>query len=557
MHRPNRTPDRFVGTLLLLLALLLAGVVQAEYLGGITFDKTSPSFLPNGVHVDVSIDYKIDVAEGRRVYVVPYTDGAPSPGYGVSGSVVYPQGTGTASAYFTILSGDVVVDHVRVYSRDPDFTETPLELFVPVYYEFGAHGIYNIQPNHSQYSRLPWDEDLIIDFDYGVDAPGCKIYARPWNGSHLEPGYSASGSADLPPSGSYSQNFSFDGDADISHIRFRIFALDNQTLLDEFFVPWDCHWREWGVYDIEFNHGQLTSLHNSQNLESFFVLEHSDPNGLYVWTWSIQDGGYCPGSVYQPSSNLPMGATATSRYTRVNSGTQQVDAIRFLVGSAEEYYMTFDVPLLLEYGPHAVQNFEFEPASPAIMSYGQRLDMIWDYYTDEGAGVRQFARAAFEETPLMGMTSSGSPLYPAPSGVADFWMYYGADREANSIRIQMVSGDQSEQFLEWFEPCQFLWAGSGTITDAVELPVAATLERIYPNPFNPTTTIPVVLPQATEVRLAIYDVRGRLARVLHDGILPAGRHPITLDGHGLSSGAYICRLETPSGVSTQRLTLVR
>ena len=557
MPRPSRLASRWLFPLVALSVLLLAATASAEYLGNITFDKATPSFLPNGERVNVSIDYKIDDPAGRRIYVLPYTNGSPTPGYGVSGSVVYPQGTGTAISFLTIVSGTALVDEVRVYTRDPDFTETPLEMFVPAIFRFGPHGVYNVQPDHSKYSRLRHGMSLSMTFDYGVDAPGCKIYARPINGSQLEPGYSASGSADLPPSGSYSQNFSFDADADVTHIRFQIYALDNSTLLDEFFVPWDCHWREWGIYDMSLNHGNVTSLHNSQNLESSFTMDHVDASGLRVWIWTIQDGDYCPGSVYQGSVLEPVGAHAVTRYTRVNTGTETVDAVRFIVGTTSEIYMQFDVPVLIDYGPHALQNFDFSPGSPAIMSYGERLDMTYDYVTDEAAGVRIFARAAYQYEGLFGMTSAGSPLYPAPSGGGTFWMTYNSDQFADMIRFQMVSEDQSLTFLEWFQPGYFLWGASGTITDVVDIPAVATLGHCYPNPFNPTTTIPLNLGRGTHVRLAVYDVRGRLVRTLQDGAMAAGDHLFTFNGDGLASGAYIARLDTPAGVHTQRLTLVK
>ena len=558
MSRPCRLAPRLVGSLALLLALLLAGAVQAEYLGNITFDQASPSFLPNDLRVYVSVDYKIDVAEGRRIYVVPYTNGSPSPNYGVSGSPVYfGEGT-TAEPFYTITSGTVAVDEVRVYTRDPDFTETPLEIFVPVIHHFGPHGVYNIQPDHSQYSHLRHGMGLTIDFDYGVDAPGCKIYARPFNGGVLETGYGASGSIDLPPAGSYSQNFFFDDDADMSHIRFQIYALDNTTLLDEFFYVWDTHWREWGVYDIELNHGNVTSLHNSQNLIGSFTFDHQESIDFHVWMWSIQDGGYCPGSVYQGSIPEPTGPHPITRYTRVNTGTETVDAVRFIVGTPTEIYMEFDMPVLIDYGPHALQNIEFTPASPAIFSLGEPLNMTFDYMTDEGAGVRIYARPAFQYEGLFGMTSAGSPLYPAPSGSGTFWCRYdSAERVADSVRFQMVSDDQSETFLEWFQPGHFIWGGTGTVTEVEDLPAVMALGMIYPNPFNPTATIPVNLTRDTHVRLAVFDLRGRLVRTLQNGDMAAGDHAFTFRGEGLVSGAYICRLETPDGVQTQRLTLVK
>jgi len=557
MTSPSGRPARLVSLSLLLLALLLAAPATAEYLGGITFDKATPSFLPHGEQVVVTIDYKIDEPAGGRVFARPYTDGAPSPGYAASGAALLPQGTGTTTQSFTITAGEVVVDEVRIYLVSADQSETRLEIFVPVHFQYGPHGVFNVQPNHSQFSRLRHGMDLVIDFDYAVSAPGCKIYARPMNGNALAPGYSASGSPDLPPSGSATQSFSFDQDADITHIRFRVYALDNTTLLAEFFVPWDCHWRQWGIYDIAFNHPTQAHLHNSQNVVASFTIDHEDPNGVRVWIWSLQDGGYCPGSVYQGSALEPAGPHAVTRYTRVNAGMETVDAIRFIVGLPDDFYLTFDVRRWFHYGPHALQDVVFDPAPPAILSIGERLDLDVGYVTDAADGVRVFARGAYEGELLFGMTSSGSPVHPAPAGMASYWLSYGGDTTANQVRIWMTPPDQSETYLEVFQPGWFIWAGSGTVTP-VTTPVAVThLGACYPNPFNPTTTVPVTLGRAARARLAVYDLRGRLVAILHDGDLPAGAHAFTFDGRGLGSGAYLARLTTPDGVQTRALTLIK
>ena len=61
--RPGTEPRRGppsgepLGLLLLLAVLLSAGAAQAEYLGNVTFDRPSPSFLPHGVQVTVTIDF--------------------------------------------------------------------------------------------------------------------------------------------------------------------------------------------------------------------------------------------------------------------------------------------------------------------------------------------------------------------------------------------------------------------------------------------------------------------------------------------------------------------
>jgi hypothetical protein len=85
----------------------------------------------------------------------------------------------------------------------------------------------------------------------------------------------------------------------------------------------------------------------------------------------------------------------------------------------------------------------------------------------------------------------------------------------------------------------------------------------FPNPFNPSTTIPVAVPTASDVRLAVYNILGEEIRTLHDGPLAAGRHWITWDGRGptgvpVAAGLYLCRMETASGKSSsQKLLLVR
>lgn len=89
------------------------------------------------------------------------------------------------------------------------------------------------------------------------------------------------------------------------------------------------------------------------------------------------------------------------------------------------------------------------------------------------------------------------------------------------------------------------------------LPEQITLRQNYPNPFNPTTSIRFELPEATEVRISVYDVTGRLIQVLDQGTRAAGAHSINFDASSLSSGVYLYRLETPQFSQTQKMTLIK
>ncbi|MEM1093558.1 MAG: DUF1501 domain-containing protein [Bacteroidota bacterium] len=92
---------------------------------------------------------------------------------------------------------------------------------------------------------------------------------------------------------------------------------------------------------------------------------------------------------------------------------------------------------------------------------------------------------------------------------------------------------------------------------APEAPTQVTLEPNYPNPFTASTRLRYRLNQTGPVTLAVYDVQGRLVASLVDDVQEPGTYEVTLDGRALSSGAYLCRLTTPNGVRTRKLTRVR
>ncbi|HEX5130925.1 MAG TPA: FlgD immunoglobulin-like domain containing protein [Candidatus Krumholzibacteria bacterium] len=77
--------------------------------------------------------------------------------------------------------------------------------------------------------------------------------------------------------------------------------------------------------------------------------------------------------------------------------------------------------------------------------------------------------------------------------------------------------------------------------------LALALGQNAPNPFNPGTSIPIVLDTASRVLLRVYDVRGARVATLFDGALPAGAHVIAWDGRDargrpVVSGTYLYSL---------------
>ena len=87
---------------------------------------------------------------------------------------------------------------------------------------------------------------------------------------------------------------------------------------------------------------------------------------------------------------------------------------------------------------------------------------------------------------------------------------------------------------------------------------------IYPNPFNPITTITFSLPKASQVKTEVYDLTGRFVTVLCDRHYPAGTYSVQFDGSVFASGIYILRsrmvsTENPgkSQVFTRKMMLMK
>lgn len=79
----------------------------------------------------------------------------------------------------------------------------------------------------------------------------------------------------------------------------------------------------------------------------------------------------------------------------------------------------------------------------------------------------------------------------------------------------------------------------------------------YPNPFNPNTVIRFNLMRTGNVKLAVYDVTGRLVNTLVNQKLSAGEYKIDFNGIGLSSGAYIYRIESGDFKDTKKMLLIK
>lgn len=93
-------------------------------------------------------------------------------------------------------------------------------------------------------------------------------------------------------------------------------------------------------------------------------------------------------------------------------------------------------------------------------------------------------------------------------------------------------------------------------------PASYQLVGNYPNPFNPSTDIKFLAPQAGNVRIDIYNISGQLVKTVLDGYVEAGVKAVTWDGTNSSgmkvnSGIYLYKLTAGDYVETQKMVLMK
>jgi len=106
----------------------------------------------------------------------------------------------------------------------------------------------------------------------------------------------------------------------------------------------------------------------------------------------------------------------------------------------------------------------------------------------------------------------------------------------------------------------------GTVTTAgdgaLATPGAPGALRVFPNPFNPRTSVAFALEQPQRVAIVVYDLIGRRVAELAQREFAAGRHAVDWDGRdargrALASGTYVVRVESEGGARSAKLMLVR
>jgi Tol biopolymer transport system component len=100
---------------------------------------------------------------------------------------------------------------------------------------------------------------------------------------------------------------------------------------------------------------------------------------------------------------------------------------------------------------------------------------------------------------------------------------------------------------------------NGTTASASEnsVPTHFSLNQNFPNPFNPSTLIQYTIPNASNVKIEIFNITGESVATLVDGFKSEGYYEVSFNAGDLPSGMYLYRISAGTFVQTRKMILMK
>ncbi len=196
-----------------------------------------------------------------------------------------------------------------------------------------------------------------------------------------------------------------------------------------------------------------------------------------------------------------------------------------------------------QFNQSSVQSFYFVDVSH--LDNIDYSDWIVAYHNDVVIGSRQW-HGEIIDIPVMGydgnLNTAGYPSF------------------GDEIKFEVQTINNSFELktpITTFVPNDLMIIESASIQIENTIPNSISIERIYPNPFNPQTTIEIHLAQDAHVEVEVYNVDGSFVETLNSKKLNAGLNSIYWNASHLPSGVYFIR-STSQGVElTQKVILLK
>lgn len=171
---------------------------------------------------------------------------------------------------------------------------------------------------------------------------------------------------------------------------------------------------------------------------------------------------------------------------------------------------------------------------------------------DFGANVKLWNSESDQWMPLLPEAAMASRVAGGPLGGELAWTEGSRDHLRSVFRLASHAGRQIRLRLDYGVPAgaggDHFWQiheavlGYSTAEDAFDISLELALHANFPDPFAHGTTVQYTLPEASAVRLEVYNILGQRVSRLAAGEQAAGTHTVSLERGDLASGLYYIRM---------------
>lgn len=145
-------------------------------------------------------------------------------------------------------------------------------------------------------------------------------------------------------------------------------------------------------------------------------------------------------------------------------------------------------------------------------------------------------------------------FYPPKDSLIKFLSTYNHILTFNDSRALFRFYDES--FVE-FSPLNLDFVITDIEEEKLNLVSSISIDKLYPNPFNPTTTLDYSLSQSGVVQLNIYSIQGQNVLSFPAKRMNSGKYSQQINLSHLTSGTYIIKLQLEDVVLSRKIQLVK
>ena len=128
----------------------------------------------------------------------------------------------------------------------------------------------------------------------------------------------------------------------------------------------------------------------------------------------------------------------------------------------------------------------------------------------------------------------------------------------NTTTLVVVAPETNQIFISngEFEISEMIVANSTSEINVV-MATEFSLMSAYPNPFNPSTTLSLNMPENGFLSVKVFNLMGQTVATLAEGNVDANTYSFTWNASDMPSGMYMVRAEAMGQVSSQKLMLLK